>query len=99
MSMCRECWDPIEPERENLDPETELCATCAGEPRFWFWLIPLRLFLSWFGTVDNGLICKHAPKFPSWADPHDYHVHKGGDGHPAHFTTYTCHKCEREFSI
>ena len=51
------------------------------------------------GSVYDGSICWVAQRVPHWRDPHDYHVHKGGDGSPWHFYIYTCHQCGREFSI
>lgn len=32
-------------------------------------------------------------------DYHDYKVHKGGDGIPSHFYTYTCWNCGKKFTI
>jgi hypothetical protein len=34
-----------------------------------------------------------------WWDIHDYPTHKGGDGTPAHFTTYTCWGCLKRFTL
>jgi len=31
--------------------------------------------------------------------PHDYKLHRGGDGYPDHFHTFTCPRCGREFTI
>ena len=61
------------------------------------WL--LRLWAGLFWSVDDGRICRLAPRLPRWADPHDYHEHKGGDGTPTHWHTYTCHRCGRKFEI
>jgi hypothetical protein len=49
-----------------------------------------------FGSVLDGSVCR-ASVWPF--EFHDYHEIKGGDGHPSHFHTYTCHKCGRKFSI
>ena len=32
-------------------------------------------------------------------DFHDYHEHRGGDGHPSHFHVYKCWNCGKEFTI
>lgn len=52
--------------------------------------------LTGFGTVDDGSICWFSKKF--W-DVHDYHISKGGTGHPAHFHMYRCSKCHKDFQI
>ena len=49
-----------------------------------------------FGSVVDGSICRASK---GCIDFHDYHVYKGGDGHPSHFYNYKCHKCGKVFSI
>ena len=60
------------------------------------------------GSVEDGSICwvswalwprRFDPRSRPYREPHDYHHHKGGDGHPAHFHVYRCWRCGREFSI
>ena len=50
-----------------------------------------------FGSVEDGSICWFSKA--KFLDAHDYPVHKGGDGEPQHWYTYTCHKCKKEFQI
>lgn len=46
--------------------------------------------------MANKFVCWFSKYF--W-DIHDYHVWKGGDGNPSHFYTYTCTRCNKEFTI
>lgn len=53
----------------------------------------LRLIL---GLASISEICETSKgKY----DFHDYHEHKGGDGTPSHFYTYTCWNCGKRFEI
>jgi hypothetical protein len=47
-------------------------------------------------TVYDGTTCEVSKAI--W-NVHDYHKFRGGDGHPAHFHTYSCPKCGMRFSI
>ncbi len=56
-------------------------------------MLHLKAFTGWMKIPD---ICEFSEKF---YDVHDYYNHKGGDGKPAHFYTYTCWNCGKMFTI
>jgi hypothetical protein len=53
----------------------------------------LKVWL-FFGSVPDICLLSNGR-----IDYHDYKVHKGGDGTPSHFYTYTCWNCGKKFSI
>ena len=61
-----------------------------------WWFIKV---IAGFGSVADGSICWYDSVFSGIPWAHDYTVRKGGDGHPCHFHTYTCHKCGKKFGI
>lgn len=72
----------------------KLFANCIGMHVKFFWIfIKCSLGLASF---EKGEICWMSTQ---GFDFHDYPTSKGGDGTPAHFHFYTCHKCGCKFTI